>query len=39
MAISKGYAYVLVEALNIKNMSKSAKGNATKHDKMVKQKS
>lgn len=38
-AISKSYAYVTVEALKIKNMSKSSKGTADKHGKMVKQKS
>jgi putative transposase len=38
-AISKSYAYVTVEALKVKNMSKSAKGTADKHGKMVKQKS
>ena len=38
-AISKSYAYVTVEALKVKNMSKSAKGTAAKHGKMVKQKS
>lgn len=38
-AISKSYAYVMVEALKVKNMSKSAKGTADKHGKMVKQKS
>ena len=38
-AISKSYAYVVVEALKVKNMSKSAKGTADKHGKMVKQKS
>jgi putative transposase len=38
-AISKSYAYVAVEALKVKNMSKSAKGTADKHGKMVKQKS
>lgn len=38
-AISKSYAYVAVEALKIKNMSKSAKGNAIDHGKNVKQKS
>ena len=37
-AISKSYAYVAVEALKVKNMSKSAKGTADKHGKMVKQK-
>lgn len=37
-AISKSYAYVTVEALKVKNMSKSAKGTADKHGKMVKQK-
>jgi putative transposase len=37
-AISKSYAYVTVEALKVKNMSKSAKGTAAKHGKMVKQK-
>lgn len=38
-AISKSYAYVAVEALKVKNMSKSAKGTADKHGTMVKQKS
>lgn len=38
-ATSKSYAYVAVEALKVKNMSKSAKGTADKHGKMVKQKS
>jgi putative transposase len=38
-AISKSYAYVTVEALKVKNMSKSAKGTADKHGTMVKQKS
>ena len=38
-AISKSYAYVTVEALKVKNMSKSAKGTVAKHGKMVKQKS
>ena len=38
-AISKSYVYVAVEALKVKNMSKSAKGTAEKHGKMVKQKS
>lgn len=38
-AISKSYAYVTVEALKIPNMSKSAKGTANKHGKMIKQKS
>lgn len=38
-AISKSYAYVTVEALKVKKMSKSAKGTAAKHGKMVKQKS
>ena len=38
-AISKSYAYVAVEALNIKNMSKSAKGSKTQPGTNVKQKS
>ena len=38
-AIGKAYAYVAVEALKIKNMSASAKGNSQKHGKNVKQKS
>ncbi len=38
-AITKSYAYVVVEALKIKNMTKSAKGNMEKHGKHVKQKS
>lgn len=37
-AISKSYAYVIVEALKVKNMTKSAKGTADNHGKMVKQK-
>jgi putative transposase len=38
-AITNSYAYVSVEALNIKNMTKSAKGTVDKPGKMVKQKS
>lgn len=38
-AITKSYAYVAVEALKIKNMSKSAKGNLHNPGKKVKQKS
>ena len=38
-AISKSYAYVAVEALKVKNMSKSAKGTIAEHGKNVKQKS
>lgn len=38
-AISKSYAYVAVEALKVKNMSKSAKGTIAKPGKNVKQKS
>ena len=37
-AISKSYAYVAVEALKVKNMSRSAKGTAAEHGKNVKQK-
>lgn len=38
-AISKNHALVCIEDLQIRNMSKSAKGNSEKHGKMVKQKS
>lgn len=38
-AISKSYAYVSVEALKIKNMSKSAKGTLENPGKNIKQKS
>lgn len=38
-AISKSYAYVAVEALKVKNMSKSAKGTSAEPGKKVKQKS
>ena len=38
-AISKSYAYVALEALKVKNMSKSAKGTITEPGKKVKQKS
>ena len=37
--ISKNHATVYVEDLQVKNMSKSAKGTVEKHGKMVKQKS
>ena len=37
-AVSKSYAYIAVEDLKIKNMSKSAKGNAVEHGRNVKQK-
>lgn len=37
--IARSYAYVAVEALKIKNMSKSAKGTIANHGRMVKQKS
>ena len=37
--ISKSHATVYVEDLQVKNMSKSAKGTVEKHGKMVKQKS
>ena len=36
--ISKNHATVYIEDLQVKNMSKSAKGTAEKHGKMVKQK-
>lgn len=38
-AVTDEYAYVAVEALKVKNMSKSAKGTTKDHGKMVKQKS
>ena len=37
--ISKNHAIVAIEDLKVKNMTKSAKGNADKHGKKVKQKS
>jgi putative transposase len=37
-AIVKSHAYVVVEALKVKNMSASAKGDAQKHGKNVRQK-
>ena len=37
--ISKNHALVCIEDLQVRNMSKSSKGNSEKHGKMVKQKS
>ena len=37
--ISQNHALVCIEDLQVRNMSKSAKGNSEKHGKMVKQKS